>query len=158
MRILFVCMGNICRSPTAEGVMRRLVEQAGLTDRIEIESAGTGGWHVGEPPDERATLAARRRGITLSGAAQQVTARDFRRFDLLIALDRSNLRELLAIAPDEEAAEKVRLLREFDPATSGDLDVPDPYYGGDRGFETVLDMVEAACRGLLDELRSADRV
>jgi protein-tyrosine phosphatase len=158
MRILFVCMGNICRSPTAEGVMRRLVEQAGLADRLEIESAGTGGWHAGEPPDERATLAARRRGITLSGAAQQVTRDDFRRFDLLIALDRANLRELLAIAPDEEAAEKVRLLREFDPAASGALDVPDPYYGGDRGFETVLDLVEAACRGLLDELRAADRV
>jgi protein-tyrosine phosphatase len=158
VRILFVCMGNICRSPTAEGVMRRLVSQAGLDDRVEIESAGTGGWHVGEPPDERATLAAGRRGITLAGAAQQVTADDFRRFDLLIALDRSNLRELLAIAPDEEAAEKVRLLREFDPAASGDLDVPDPYYGGDRGFETVLDMVEAACRGLLEELRAADRV
>jgi protein-tyrosine phosphatase len=158
MRILFVCMGNICRSPTAEGAMRRLVSQAGLDDRVEIESAGTGGWHVGEPPDERATLAARRRGITLSGAAQQVTPEDFRRFDLLIALDRANLRELLALAPDEEAAEKVRLLREFDPAASGDLDVPDPYYGGDRGFETVLDLVEAACRGLLDELRAAERV
>jgi protein-tyrosine phosphatase len=158
VRILFVCMGNICRSPTAEGVMRRLVSQAGLDGRVEIESAGTGGWHVGEPPDERATLAARRRGVTLSGAAQQVGPDDFRRFDLLIALDRSILRELLAIAPDEEAAEKVRLLREFDPAASGDLDVPDPYYGGDRGFETVLDMVEAACRGLLDELRAADRV
>ena len=157
MRILFVCMGNICRSPTAEGVMRRLVDQAGLADRVEIESAGTGGWHVGEPPDERATFAARRRGITLSGAAQQVTHDDFARFDLLIALDRANLRELLAIAPDEEAAEKVRLLREFDPAASGELDVPDPYYGGDRGFETVLDLVEAACRGLLDELRAADR-
>jgi protein-tyrosine phosphatase len=158
MRILFVCMGNICRSPTAEGVMRRLVSQAGLEDRVEIESAGTGGWHVGEPPDERAALAARRRGITLSGAAQQVTPDDFGRFDLLIALDRANLRELLALAPDEEAAEKVRLLREFDPAASGDLDVPDPYYGGDRGFETVLDLVEAACRGLLDELRAAERV
>jgi protein-tyrosine phosphatase len=156
MRILFVCMGNICRSPTAEGVMRRLVEQAGLTDRVEIESAGTGGWHVGEPPDERATLAAGRRGITLAGAAQQVALADFDRFDLLIALDRANLRELLAIAPDEEAAEKVRLLREFDPAADGALDVPDPYYGGDRGFETVLDMVEAACRGLLDEI--AERV
>jgi protein-tyrosine phosphatase len=155
MRILFVCMGNICRSPTAEGVMRRLLEDEGLADRIEVESAGTGGWHVGEPPDERATLAARRRGITLSGAAQQVRPGDFRRFELLIALDRSNLRELLAIAPDEEAAEKVRLLREFDPAAEGDLDVPDPYYGGDRGFETVLDMVERACRGLIDELRAA---
>ena len=158
VRILFVCMGNICRSPTAEGVMRGLVRDVGLEDRIEIESAGTGGWHVGEPPDERATLAAGRRGVTLSGAAQQVTREDFRRFDLLIALDRANLRELLAIAPDEEAAEKVRLLREFDPAASGELDVPDPYYGGDRGFETVLDLVEAACRGLLDELRAAERV
>jgi protein-tyrosine phosphatase len=155
MRILFVCMGNICRSPTAEGVMRRLVEDAGVD--IEIDSAGIGGWHAGEPPDRRATLAARRRGITLDGAARQVTLEDFRRFDLLIALDRSNLRELLAIAPDEEAAEKVRLLREFDPGAGGDLDVPDPYYGGDRGFETVLDMVEAACRGLIDELRTAEK-
>jgi protein-tyrosine phosphatase len=159
MRILFVCMGNICRSPTAEGVMRRLLHDAGL-EGIEVESAGTGGWHAGEPPDERATAAAARRGVTLEGAARQVKPADFRRFDLLIALDRANLRELIALAPDEEAAEKVRLLREFDPASasSGDLDVPDPYYGGDRGFETVLDMVEAACRGLIDELRAADRV
>jgi protein-tyrosine phosphatase len=154
VRILFVCMGNICRSPTAEGVMRQLIDDAGLADSIEIESAGTGGWHAGEPPDERATLAASRRGVTLAGAARQVRESDFRRFDLLIALDRANLRELLAIAPDEDAAEKVRLLREFDPASDGDLDVPDPYYGGDRGFEAVLDMVEAACRGLLDELRA----
>ncbi len=153
-------MGNICRSPTAEGVMRRLLDDAGLADRVHVESAGTGGWHAGEPPDERATIAARRRGITLAGAAQQVRAADFRDFDLLVAMDRANLRELLAQVPDEDAADKVRLLREFDPASSGapDLDVPDPYYGGDRGFETVLDMVEAACRGLLDELRAADRV
>jgi protein-tyrosine phosphatase len=155
MRILFVCMGNICRSPTAEGVMRRLIDDAGLADSIEIDSAGTGGWHAGEPPDERAALAAARRGVTLEGAARQVRESDFRRFDLLIALDRANLRELLAIAPDEDAAEKVRLLREFDPASAdGALDVPDPYYGGDHGFETVLDMIEAACRGLLDELRA----
>ena len=99
MRILFVCMGNICRSPTAEGVMRRLLEDAGLADRVEVESAGTGGWHAGEPPDERATVAARRRGVTLEGAARQVRADDFERFDLLIALDRSNLRELLMRAP-----------------------------------------------------------
>jgi low molecular weight protein-tyrosine phosphatase len=159
MRILFVCMGNICRSPTAEGVMRRLLRDAGL-EGVEVESAGTGGWHAGEPPDERAAAAAARRGVTLEGAARQVRPADFRRFDLLIALDRANLRELLALAPDDEAAEKVRLLRDFDPASasSGDLDVPDPYYGGDRGFETVLDMVEAACRGLIDELRAADRV
>jgi low molecular weight protein-tyrosine phosphatase len=160
MRILFVCMGNICRSPTAEGVMRRLLAEAGLDGALEIESAGTGGWHVGEPPDERATAAAARRGVTLEGAARQVRPGDFRRFDLLIALDRGNLRQLLVLAPDEEAAEKVRLLREFDPASAGgpDLDVPDPYFGGERGFETVLDMVEAACRGLLDELRAAGRV
>ena len=140
--------------------MRRLLDEQGLADRVHVESAGTGGWHVGEPPDERATVAARGRGITLAGAAQQVRPADFRAFDLLIAMDRENLRELLAIAPDEEAAEKVRLLREFDPASDGapDLDVPDPYYGGDRGFETVLDLVEAACRRLLDELRAADRV
>ena len=145
MRILFVCMGNICRSPTAEGVMRRLIADAGLD--VEVDSAGTGGWHAGEPPDERATLAAQRRGVTLEGAARQVRPSDFRRFDMLIAMDRSNLGELLALAPDEEAAAKVRLL-------VPDADVPDPYYGGDRGFENVLDMVEAACRQLLEELRA----
>jgi protein-tyrosine phosphatase len=157
MRILFVCMGNICRSPTAEGVMRRLLRDAGLEDAIEIDSAGTGGWHAGEPPDARATEAARLRGVRLEGAARQVTAADFEDFDLIVAMDRANLRELLALAPDEEAAENVRLLREFDPASAdaGDLDVPDPYYGGERGFERVLDLVEAACRGLLGELRAA---
>jgi protein-tyrosine phosphatase len=157
MRILFVCMGNICRSPTAEGVMRGLVRDADLEDAITIDSAGTGGWHAGEPPDARATDAARRRGVRLEGAARQVTAADFDDFDLIVAMDRANLRELLALAPDEDAAEKVRLLREFDPASAdaGDLDVPDPYYGGERGFERVLDLVEAACRGLLGELRAA---
>jgi protein-tyrosine phosphatase len=144
VRILFVCMGNICRSPTAEGVMRRLIADEGLD--IEVDSAGTGGWHAGEPPDERATVAAQRRGVTLEGAARQVKESDFRRFDLLVAMDRGNLRDLLDLAPDEEAREKVRLL-------VADADVPDPYYGGDRGFETVLDMVESACRELLDELR-----
>jgi protein-tyrosine phosphatase len=156
MRILFVCMGNICRSPTAEGVMRRLLREEGLEDAVELESAGTGGWHAGEPPDARAAEAAARRGIALEGAARQVTADDFERFDLLVAMDRENLRELLAIAPSDEGAEKVRLLREFDPASAdaGDLDVPDPYYGGERGFERVLDLVTAACRGLLADVRA----
>ena len=159
MRILFVCMGNICRSPTAEAVMRRLVTEAGLDDQIELDSAGTGGWHLGDPPDSRATTAAARRGVTLDGAARQVRPDDFRSFDLIVAMDRENLRALLALAPDEAAAEKVRLLREFDPASPGapDLDVPNPYDGGDKGLETVLDMVEAACRGLLDEVRAAGR-
>jgi protein-tyrosine phosphatase len=157
MRILFVCMGNICRSPTAEGVMRGLLREAGLEDRIELDSAGTGGWHAGDPPDARATAAARARGVVLDGAARAVTAEDFERFDLLLAMDRENERDLLARAPDAEGRAKVRLLREFDPeaVAAGDLDVPDPYYGGARGFEHVLDLVEAACRGLLAEVRAA---
>jgi protein-tyrosine phosphatase len=157
MRILFVCMGNICRSPTAEGVMRALLRAEGLDGRIELDSAGTGGWHAGDPPDARAVAAARARAIELDGAARQVTTEDFERFDLVLAMDRENARELLARAPDDAARAKVRLLREFDPAAvaAGDLDVPDPYYGGPHGFERVLDLVEAACRGLLDELRAA---
>jgi protein-tyrosine phosphatase len=154
-RILFVCMGNICRSPTAEGVMRSLVREAGLEDEFVIDSAGTGNWHVGDPPDRRAAQAARARGVTLEGAARQLTAADFDDYDLLLAMDRENLRGIRALAPDQEAASKARLLREFDPASAGapDLDVPDPYYGGPQGFEIVLDQVEAACRGLLAALR-----
>jgi protein-tyrosine phosphatase len=154
MRVLFVCLGNICRSPTAEGVMRRLLREAGLEDRITIDSAGTGGWHVGAAPDERAMAAARRRGITLEGAARAVSPADFDEWDLLVAMDRDNQRELLRRAPDAAAREKVKLLREYDPASvaGGELEVPDPYYGGERGFEDVLDIVEAGCRGLLDEL------
>jgi low molecular weight protein-tyrosine phosphatase len=157
MNILFVCMGNICRSPTAEGVMRSLVREAGLEDEFEIDSAGTGGWHVGNPPDARATESARRRGITLAGEARRVTREDFERYDLLLAADRENLAELRALAPNEESRSKVRLLREFDPDSEGapDLDVPDPYYGGPDGFEEVLDLVEAACRGLLEHARTA---
>jgi protein-tyrosine phosphatase len=154
-RILFVCMGNICRSPTAEGVMRALVREAGLEDQITIDSAGTGGWHAGDPPDRRATAAAARRGIVLEGAARQLRVADFEDFDLLLAMDRDNLAGIRAVAPSAEAAAKARLLREYDPASAGapDLDVPDPYDGGPGGFETVLDQVEAACRGLLDALR-----
>jgi protein-tyrosine phosphatase len=154
-RILFVCMGNICRSPTAEGVMRELVREAGREHEFEIDSAGTGSWHAGEAPDRRAADAARRRGVTLDGTARQIRPRDFEHFDLILAMDSENLRELRTFSPDGDAAGKARLLREFDPASAGapDLDVPDPYYGGPRGFETVLDQVEAACRGLLDELR-----
>jgi protein-tyrosine phosphatase len=156
VRILFVCMGNICRSPTAEGVMRHLLAEEGLEDAIELDSAGTGGWHAGDPPDRRATAAARARGIALDGAARQVRPTDFEDFDLILAADRENLEDLRAIAtPGTEG--KVRLLREFDPGCEGapDLDVPDPYYGGERGFEDVLDLAEAACRGLLARVRPA---
>jgi protein-tyrosine phosphatase len=157
MRLLFVCLGNICRSPTAEGVMRHLVRERGLEDVVTIDSAGTGGWHVGDPPDRRATEEARRRGITLEGAARQVGPTDFDDFDLLLAADRENLAALRRIAPDDEAREKVRLLREFDPeaVASGDLEVPDPYYDG--GFDHVFEVVERACNGLLDHVVAASR-
>ena len=145
MRILFVCLGNICRSPTAEGVMRHLLRERGLEDEVEVESAGTGAWHVGSPPDDRATDAARNRGIALEGAARQVRPEDFEQFDLIVAMDRQNLRDLLDLAPDDEARAKVRLLLD-------DADVPDPYYGGGRGFDEVLDLVEEACEQLLDEV------
>jgi protein-tyrosine phosphatase len=155
-RVLFVCMGNICRSPTAEGVFRHLVRDEGLEGEIEIDSAGTGDWHVGEPPDTRSTEAARRRGIELGGEGRQFSAADFDRFDLILAMDEQNRREILALAPDDAARSKVRLFREFDPASNGaaDLDVPDPYFGGDQGFEHVLDLVDSASRGLLDEIRN----
>jgi protein-tyrosine phosphatase len=158
MRILFVCLGNICRSPTAEGVMRALVTEAELQDEIELDSAGTGAWHIKEPPDARATEAARARGIVLEGAARQVRATDFEDFDLILAMDGSNLHALRQLAPDGRAREKVRLLREFDPASTDldDLDVPDPYYDSQRGFEIVLDQVQAACAGLLGRVRSSE--
>jgi protein-tyrosine phosphatase len=144
--VLFVCLGNICRSPTAEGVFRHLVNDEGLADRIEIESAGTGDWHIGSPPDERATAAAARRGITLAGSARQVTPQDFEDFDLLLAMDSANLADLLRMAPPG-TEQKVRLF--------ADVDVPDPYYGGDSGFDDVLDLVDDASRRLLDELHEA---
>ncbi len=151
-RILFVCLGNICRSPTAEGVMRALVRDAGLEDEVLIESAGTGGWHVGAAPDERSAAAASRRGIALDGAARQVTVEDFTSFDLLVAMDRSNRDDLLALAPDAAGRSKVRLLRPASGACPDDADVPDPYYGGPGGFDDVLDLVSDACERLLAEV------
>jgi protein-tyrosine phosphatase len=152
MRLLFVCLGNICRSPTAEGVMAHLLREQGLADRVELDSAGTGNWHVGHAPDERSAGAAAARGIELSRQARQVDPADFEAFDLILAMDRANHDELLALAPDADARERVRLLREFDPEAlaAGALEVPDPYYGGADGFEDVLDLVTRACEGLLD--------
>lgn len=157
-RILFVCLGNICRSPTAEGVMRALVAQAGLEHSIELDSAGTGAWHVGSSPDERATTAASARGVALEGSARQVRTTDFKDFDLLIAMDSANLRDLRALAHGDEERAKVRLLREFDPASAGagDLDVPDPYYGAGDGFAKVFDLVHAACEGLLAQVQAGE--
>lgn len=157
MRILFVCLGNICRSPTAEGVLRHKLRAAGLGADIDVESAGTGGWHVGHPPDERATAAAAARGIVLEGSAQRLEPDHFDEFDLILAMDRQNLADMRALAPRGGGAAKLGMLREYDPeaVAAGALDVPDPYYGGERGFAEVLDMVERACDGLVAEIRAA---
>lgn len=153
VRICFVCLGNICRSPTAEGIFRHLLSQQGLDD-VVIDSAGTGGWHAGNPPDRRATAEAARRGIELAGRARQFTREDFERFDYVVAMDEMNLSDLASIAPSPEAREKIRLLRSFDPASSAGAGVPDPYYGGPGGFEEVFDICEAACRGLIAHLEA----
>ena len=134
--------------------MRHRVAAAGLEDRIVIESAGTGSWHVGHPPDARASAEARARGVEMTGRARQFEAADFARLDLVLAMDEQNAADLRALAPDAAAAGKVRLLREFDPAARGDLSVPDPYYGGVDGFTEVFDMVARACDGLIEHLRA----
>lgn len=153
VKLLFVCLGNICRSPTAEGVMRHIVEQAGLAERFELDSAGTGSWHIGDSPDRRSTAAAAARGIVLDGRARGVDGGDFEHYDLILAMDRYNFRDLQAIAPTDDTEAKVKMLREFDPmSTPDDYDVPDPYYGGADGFDHVIDLVEAACHGLLSEI------
>jgi protein-tyrosine phosphatase len=149
-RVLFVCMGNICRSPTAEGVFRYYAEQAGLADRLEIDSAGTHAYHVGEPADRRARAAAERRGMSLDGIrARRVSAQDYQRFDYIIAMDEDNLARLRDEAPDGHDA-RLHLFLEF--AAGSETEVPDPYYGGAAGFERVLDLVEDASRGLLETL------
>jgi protein-tyrosine phosphatase len=154
LRLSFVCLGNICRSPTAEAVMRHLIQQAGLQDRVSIDSAGTGDWHVGEGRDRRSSEVGRRRGIPLTGTARQFRPPDFERFDYVLAMDRQNLAALKRLAPDEAARAKIHLLRSFDPASdASDLEVPDPYFGGPSGFDQVFDICLAACQGLLDHLR-----
>lgn len=151
MRVLFVCLGNICRSPTAEGVFRHRVREAGLEERIHIDSAGTGDWHVGKAPDSRTCRAARLRGYDLSGLrARQFQREDFERFDLVLAMDRSNLRHIQAVRPATAWAELDLFLRRYDMALD---EVPDPYYGGEDGFEQVLDLIERASDALLAEIK-----
>jgi len=148
IRVLFVCLGNICRSPLAEAVFRHRVEERGWTDRFEIDSAGTSGWHRGAPPDSRSAEVARRRGIEVAGASRKVVAADLRRFHYVIAMDEENLDALRELQASAGGTAQVRRLREFEPRAAS-LDVPDPYYGGARGFEEVHDIVERACAGLL---------
>lgn len=151
--VLFVCMGNICRSPTAEGVFRHFVAEAGLTESIEVDSAGTHAFHAGEPSDRRSSEAAQRRGYSLADIrARRVSVEDFERFDYVIAMDRDNL-AILIEQSDVQYHHKISLFLQH--AGGSDDDVPDPYYGGSSGFERVLDLVEEASRGLLSELKSA---
>lgn len=152
VKVLFVCMGNICRSPMAEGVFKHQVKQAGLDDSIATDSAGTHDYHIGEPPDPRAQRAASRRGYDLSALrGRQVSRGDFGEYDYLLAMDETNLRALERLCPSRQA-HKLKLFMTF---STGEAlrEVPDPYYGGEQGFERVLDMVERAAQGLLDHLR-----
>ncbi len=151
--VLFVCLGNICRSPLAEGVFRDLVHARGVEHMFEIDSAGTGAWHAGEPPDRRSVAVAASHGVHLEGRARQVTPRDMEHFDLIVAMDGENLRDLERMVDGLPGrAPRLGLLRDFDPQGGG-LDVPDPYYGGSAGFETVYDMVHRSCEALLDDLQ-----
>lgn len=151
MRVLFVCLGNICRSPTAEGVLRHKLREAGLADQIEVASAGTGEWHVGQAPDKRSQAAAKLRGYDLSAQrAQQVTRADFATYDLILAMDKSNLRDLESIQPVKGKAELDLFLRRYQ---SGIDEVPDPYHDSDQGFERVLDLIERASDLLVIELK-----
>jgi protein-tyrosine phosphatase len=157
VKVLFVCMGNICRSPTAQGVFEALVSREGLLGHIQVDSAGTHAYHVGEPPDPRAQQAASRRGLDLSvQRARKVRPEDFLEFDYVLAMDRRNYEDLKEIChPDYE--DRLRLFLEFAPQVEVP-DVPDPYYGGVQGFERVLDLIEQAADGLLAELRSRHRL
>ena len=151
MRVLFVCLGNICRSPTAEGVLRHKLREAGLADQIEVASAGTGEWHVGQAPDKRSQAAAKLRGYDLSAQrAQQVTRADFSTYDLILAMDKSNLRDLESMQPVKGKAELDLFLRRYQ---SGIDEVPDPYHDSDQGFERVLDLIERASDLLVIELK-----
>jgi protein-tyrosine phosphatase len=149
-KLLFVCLGNICRSPTAQGIMDKIIEEKNLQDKIETDSCGTSGWHIGSPPDDRATYHASKRGYDLTKyQGRQVKFEDFYDFDLILAMDESNYEDLIDIAP-HDLKDKVHLMLDY--GTSGKKSVPDPYYGGDKGFEEVLDLLEESCKNLFEEI------
>jgi protein-tyrosine phosphatase len=152
MRVLTVCLGNICRSPTAEAAILQAAAEQDLT--IEVESAGTGDWHIGELPDRRMRDAAGSVGLSLASRARQVEAEDLRRFDLVLAMDRDNLRVLESLRDDDPTA-RIELFRHWDPLADGDLEVPDPYYGGPRGFDEVVEICRRTAAALVEELASS---
>jgi protein-tyrosine phosphatase len=150
VKILFVCLGNICRSPTAEAVMRVLAHEAGKD--VELDSAGTGSWHVGEAADARSRKVAARRGYPIDHRARQLSYDDFARFDLILAMDRQNLADIQQLARGVEHVPRIALFRSYDSTADNGAEVPDPYAGGAVGFERVVDICERACRGLLETL------
>ena len=153
LHVCFVCMGNICRSPMAEAVMHDLIRKAGLAASIEVDSAGTSGWHIGKSPDTRALEAAEKRGVYMAHRGRQFTRGDFDKFDVILVMDIDNRTELLGMAPNGDEAAKVRLLRTFDPDAQTAIEIADPYYGTASDFDRVLDEVMASCTGLLAHLR-----
>lgn len=152
IKVSFVCLGNICRSPLAQGVLEFLVQQQGLQEKIQVSSAGTGSWHVGKAPDTRMRATAKKHGIYMNSRARQFQPEDFNRFDLVLAMDQSNKNDLKRMCPSPEAEKKLRLFRSFDPACNGDEDVPDPYYGGAEGFENVYEIVHRTCPEILKHI------
>ena len=154
VEISFVCLGNICRSPLAQGIFQDLVNREKLDQKIFVSSAGTGNWHIGSLPDERMCQTAKSKGIILSSRAQQFQSEDFNRFNLVLAMDHSNLSRLTEIAPSNLPPDKLMLFRSFDPECNGDQDVPDPYYGGAKGFEVVFQMVKRTCPEILAHIKS----
>ena len=154
-KLLFVCLGNICRSPAAEGVFLHLLKQRGLSERFVVDSAGTGGWHVGNPADRRMQAAANRRGIDLPSRARQICLDDFSSFDLVLTMDDDNLAAVRGLAQEAGAGATATITPMLHYARNfSETEVPDPYYGGEAGFEHVLDLLEDACANLLDELSS----
>ena len=154
VRVCFVCLGNICRSPTADGVMVKMVREAGLEGQVEVDSAGTSAYHVGEAADHRSAAVAHGRGYALTSRSRQFVSADWSRFDYVLAMDRSNLRNLRRLPGAQSFSGTLALFRDFDATSPPESDTPDPYYGGPGGFDEVLDICERGCRGLLDQIRA----
>ena len=153
MKLLFVCLGNICRSPAAENIMNHLVAKSSLSTDIECDSAGTANYHTGNPPDRRMQAAAVKRNIPMIGSARQFTTADFTAFDLILAMDRENYQNILALDPQQQYRDKIKLMCDF-ASKHPDKEVPDPYFGGAEGFDYVIDLLTDACGGLLAQLES----